>query len=102
MIMREELKQKAEERWQKWFDKGSPETIPELLVDFATEATKELQKENKRLRLNEQLAVSNSKVFLKQLTEAKKIIKNILRVTYGEGWNYSLDWKVKAEAFLKE
>ena len=37
-----------------------------------------------------------------QLTEAKEIIKNILRVTYGEGWNYSLDWKVKAEAFLKE
>ena len=37
-----------------------------------------------------------------QLTEAKEIIKNIIRVTWGEGWNYSLDWKVKAEQFLKE
>lgn len=37
-----------------------------------------------------------------QLTEAKDLICNLLRVTYGEGWNYSLDWKVKAEQFLKE
>ena len=37
-----------------------------------------------------------------QLNEAKDIIKNIIRVTWGEGWNYSLDWKVKAEQFLKE
>lgn len=36
-----------------------------------------------------------------QLTEAKDLISNLLRVTYGEGWNYSLDWKVKAEQFLK-
>lgn len=38
----------------------------------------------------------------KELTEAKEIIENIIRVTWGEGWNYSLDWKVKAEQFLKE
>lgn len=37
-----------------------------------------------------------------QLIKAKDIIRNLLRVTYGEGWNYSLDWKVKAEDFLKE
>ena len=37
-----------------------------------------------------------------QLTKAKELIKNIIRVTWGEGWNYSLDWKVKAEQFLKE
>lgn len=37
-----------------------------------------------------------------QLNEAKDIIKNIIHVTWGEGWNYSLDWKVKAEQFLKE
>lgn len=37
-----------------------------------------------------------------RLTEAKDLIRNLLRVTYGEGWNYSLDWKVKAEQFLKE
>ena len=41
-------------------------------------------------------------VVLDKLDEAKEIIRNLLRVTYGEGWNYSLDWKVKAEQFLKE
>ena len=35
-------------------------------------------------------------------SEAKELIENIIRVTWGEGWNYSLDWKVKAEQFLKE
>lgn len=35
-----------------------------------------------------------------QLTKAKELIENIIRVTWGEGWNYSLDWKVKAEQFL--
>lgn len=38
----------------------------------------------------------------RQLAEAKDLIRNLLRVTYGEGWNYSLDWKVKAEQFLQE
>ena len=37
-----------------------------------------------------------------KLTKAKEIIRNIIRVTWGEGWNYSLEWKVKAEQFLKE
>lgn len=37
-----------------------------------------------------------------QLTKTKKIIKRLLKATYGEGWNYSLDVKVKAEDFLKE
>lgn len=37
---------------------------------------------------------------LDQLTRAKNLIENIIRVTWGEGWNYSLDWKVKAEQFL--
>ena len=36
-----------------------------------------------------------------QLTKAKELIKDIIRVTWGEGWNYSLDVKVKAEKFLK-
>ena len=36
------------------------------------------------------------------LYKAKDLIRNLLRVTWGEGWNYSLDWKVKAEQFLKE
>ena len=37
-----------------------------------------------------------------QLTKAKELIKNIIRVTWSEGWSYSLDVKVKAEQFLKE
>lgn len=37
-----------------------------------------------------------------KLDEAKELIKNIIRVTWGEGWNYSLGWKVKAEAFIRE
>jgi hypothetical protein len=36
-----------------------------------------------------------------QLTEAKELIKNIINVTWGEGWSYSLEWKVKAERFLE-
>ena len=36
----------------------------------------------------------------KKLTKAKELIKNIIRVTWGVGWNYSLDWKGKAEQFL--
>ena len=38
----------------------------------------------------------------KQLKQAKEILKDVIRVTWGEGWNYSLDVKVKAEQFLKE
>ena len=36
-----------------------------------------------------------------RLTKAVSIIRNLLRVTYGDGWNYSLDAKVEAEQFLK-
>lgn len=37
-----------------------------------------------------------------QLTKAKDILRNVIRVTWGEGWNYSLDWKVNAEQYLKD
>lgn len=37
-----------------------------------------------------------------KLDEAKEIIKALLRVTYGEGWNYSLDVKIRAEQFLNK
>lgn len=33
---------------------------------------------------------------------AEEIIKRLLKATYGEGWNYSLQVKVEAEDFLKE
>lgn len=37
-----------------------------------------------------------------KLSEAKAIIRDLLRVTYGEGWNYSLGVKAMAEQFLNE
>ena len=47
-------------------------------------------------------AIAKCNSLEEKLAEAKDLIRNLLRVTYGEGWNYSLDWKVKAEEFLKE
>lgn len=38
----------------------------------------------------------------KQLIKAKELIKRLIKATYGEGWNYSLQVKVEAEKFLKE
>jgi hypothetical protein len=46
--------------------------------------------------------LTKAKEVLKENAELKELIKNIIRVTWGEGWNYSLDWKVKAEQFLKD
>ena len=67
----------------------------------------ELKKENTELKGIKDVATlirANNKLVSKsqQLTDARKLIKNIIRVTWGEGWNYSLDWKVKAEQFLKD
>lgn len=39
---------------------------------------------------------------IEKLNKAKVIIQNIIRVTWGEGWNYSLGVKSYAEQFLKE
>ena len=50
-------------------------------------------------KLKIELDTPESIVFDK-LDEAKELIRNLLGVTYGEGWNYSLDVKVKAEQFL--
>ena len=90
-------------------------------ADIAEKRIKELEEENAELKTR----VKNQKSFLErirakfnlgklerkeiegyltneQLSAAKDLIRNLLRVTYGEGWNYSLDVKVKAEQFLKE
>ena len=37
-----------------------------------------------------------------QLTKATDLLKKVIKVTWGEGWNYSLDVKVESEQFLKE
>lgn len=69
---------------------------------------KELKEENKELKvkydtcLRENTGLKIHSAYVeKKLPEAKELIRTLLRVTYGEGWNYSLDVKVKAEQFLK-
>lgn len=62
------------------------------------------KKQNKNELLETQnikLQAEVSRLTIKN-AELKELIKNIIRVTWGEGWNYSLDWKVKAEQFIKE
>ena len=47
--------------------------------------------------LEDQLEEANDK-----LNRAKELMLNMVRVTWDEGWNYSLDVKVKAEELIKE
>ena len=63
---------------------------------------KNLTNESDVLRESFNNSEMNLSFVSEQLTKAKDLISNLLRVTYGEGWNYSLDVKVKAEDFLKE
>ena len=65
----------------------------EVMADFATEETKLLSEHILELQKDKGKLTDENK-------EAREIIKNLLRVTYGEGWNYSLDVKVLAEQFL--
>jgi len=37
-----------------------------------------------------------------KLTKATDLLKKVIKVTWGEGWNYSLDVKVEAEQFIKD
>ena len=83
-------------------------------LNARTEQVDRLKKENAELKEevknNEDLATvaymqgaeQQKKKYEKQITKVKELIENIIRVTWGEGWNYSLDWKVKAEQFLSE
>ena len=85
-------------------------------ADIAEKRIAELEQENNKLLdviNNQDVKIADLEEQIKQiekvsdynadqLTKAKDIIQNIIRVTWGEGWNYSLDWKVKAEQFLKE
>ena len=63
---------------------------------------KKLRQENAELKENFRICEKNADTYFDNFTKAKGIIKNIIRVTWGEGWNYSLEWKVKAEQFLEE
>lgn len=69
----------------------------------------DLEKENAELKaeLTKKADINHSLIeqmadLESENAELKELIKNIVRVTWGEGWNYSLDWKVKAEQFLRE
>ena len=64
----------------------------------------DIEKHNKIVELKEQVdALVNVNIKAQNIIgKAKEIIKRLLKATYGEGWNYSLDVKVKAEDFLKE
>lgn len=70
----------------------------------------DLEKENTGLKLKLEALegetpwkdIKDKSEVIGQLTEAKELIKNIIRVTWGEGWSYSLDWKVKAETFIEK
>ena len=73
-----------------------------------TNRVNELEKENIELKAkwlqatDEGTSWAHRKSLEQENLELKKLIKNIIRVTWGEGWNYSLDWKVKAEAFINK
>lgn len=64
----------------------------------------DIEKHNKIVELKEQVdALANVNIKAQNIIgKAKEIIRNLLRETYGEGWNYSLQVKVEAEKFLKE
>ena len=70
--------------------------INKELVDDIAELHKRIRELEQQIKQIEKVSDYNAD----QLTKAKEIIKNIIGVTWGEGWNYSLDWKVKAEEFL--
>lgn len=117
-MTKEEMKNKCAER-AKIFQqamKSCKSSNPIDCVEWFADRIAELEKENIELKeklgdiqmqkageksdLVSHLVDANTK-YKEQLTEAKELIKNIIRVTWGEGWNYSLDWKVKAEQFIK-
>ena len=84
----EKVKEEEAELQQKWLEESFEKS--------------KLIKENAELKENFRICEKNADTYFDNFTKAKGIIKNIIRVTWGEGWNYSLDWKVKAEQFLEE
>jgi septal ring factor EnvC (AmiA/AmiB activator) len=87
-----------------WRAVGELEHIAELEKEIAKLKAK-LEKESAQRIYNLNKSIEwkeKHRGLKKQLTKAKDLIKNIIRVTWGEGWNYSLGWKVKAEQFIKD
>lgn len=84
---------------QKWLDESYEKAKCIKSLDDKNKEINYLSEQIQELKI--ELDTPES-VVLDKLDEAKEIIRNLLRVTYGEGWNYSLDVKVKAEQFLGE
>ena len=103
--LEQELSKMKEHQAEVWDENA------QLVVKLRKEIS-ELKQENVKLANEvEQLKVEadfNEKacegatMMYNDLKAAWNLIENIIRVTWGEGWNYSLDWKEKAEQFLKE
>ena len=85
--------------WQKYEEENTKlKAYNEKLLDG------DIEKHNKIVELKEQVdALVNVNIKAQNIIgKAKEIIKRLLKATYGEGWNYSLQVKVEAEKFLKE
>lgn len=93
------LEKENAELQQKWLDESYEKAKCIKSLDDKNKENNYLSEQIQKLKI--ELDTPES-VVLDKLDEAKDIIRNLLRVTYGEGWNYSLDVKVKAEDFLKE
>lgn len=106
IIMNEKLSSQEQQELCAWIEAAMEfgENLDECAKENAELKKQQFSLKNERntfLAQNEQYE-KDLIDFNENLTEAKDLIRNLLRVTYGEGWNYSLDWKVKAEQFLKE
>jgi len=84
--------------------KSYKEEIAELKAYNEKLLDGDIEKHNKIVELqNRNGELAGQKASLERwLGKAKEIIKRLLKATYGEGWNYSLQVKVEAEKFLKE
>ena len=85
--------------WQKYEEENTKlKAYNEKLLDG------DIEKHNKIVELKEQVdALANVNIKAQNIIgKAKELIKRLLKATYGEGWNYSLQVKVEAEKFLKE
>lgn len=106
IIMNEKLSSQEQQELCAWIEAAMEfgENLDECAKENAELKKQQFSLRNERntfLAQNEQYE-KDLIDFNENLTEAKDLIRNLLRVTYGEGWNYNLDWKVKAEQFLKE
>ena len=84
---------------------GLESKITKLRIEYERQI-KTLQQENAELKADNDARkfamVMSEKVEKQLLVKAEEIIKRLIKATYGEGWNYSLQVKVEAEQFLKE